>query len=284
MARHQNQLAPVVGERVVQREAGPLHARQPIESTLELAIQRGQLRLRVTRGRTVQRHDDAALHLVPELLMFELVQTPREHRRAGHEHDRQRRLHDQQRLPRERRVIAGAAARSAQRVHRIGPCGEPRRRRTEGDAGQQRQPERKRENNQRRRGADREEVCVRECQREEQSGGAHRDEQSGDAARDREQHALDERLRHDLPPRRADGETHRGLRAARHRAREQEVRDIRARDEQDEPAHSEQDLQAASVLFFHHADGPPSTQQSSPSPMRYKRDGSATGSDRSITA
>ena len=30
--------------------------------------------------------------------------------------------------------------------------------------------------------------------------------------------------------------------------------------------------------------GPPSTQQSSPSPMRYRRAGSATGSDRSMTA
>ncbi len=30
--------------------------------------------------------------------------------------------------------------------------------------------------------------------------------------------------------------------------------------------------------------GPPSTQQSLPSPIRYNRAGSATGSDRSITA
>ena len=69
-----------------------------------------------------------------------------------------------------------------------------------------------------------------------------------------EQDALDERLRDDLPARCADGEAHGRLRAARDRAGEQQVRDIRTRDEQHDTAHRQEDLQAASVLFFHHAD------------------------------
>ena len=76
----------------------------------------------------------------------------------------------------------------------------------------------------------------------------------GDAAGEREQHALDQRLRDDLPPRRADRQAHRGLAAARDRAREQQVGDVGARDQQHEPAHAEQDLQAAPVLLLHHAD------------------------------
>ena len=40
MARDQDQLAPVVGERVVEREPAPCDAGQPIEPLLELAIQR----------------------------------------------------------------------------------------------------------------------------------------------------------------------------------------------------------------------------------------------------
>ena len=55
-------------------------------------------------------------------------------------------------------------------------------------------------------------------------------------------------------PRGADSQAHRCLRATRDRAREQQVRHVRARDEQHEPADGEQDLQAPPVLFLHHAD------------------------------
>ena len=81
-----------------------------------------------------------------------------------------------------------------------------------------------------------------------------RDDQAGDAAGDGEEHALDERLRDDLPARRADGEPQRGLAAPRDRTREQQVRDVGARDEQHQAAHAEQNLQAAAVLLLHHAD------------------------------
>ena len=73
-------------------------------------------------------------------------------------------------------------------------------------------------------------------------------------AGDREQDALDERLGHDLPSRRAHREPDRRLTAPRHRAREQQVGDVGAGDEQHEPAHAEENLQAAAVLLFHDAD------------------------------
>ena len=178
MPGHQNQLAPVVGERVVQGEARSLHAGQAIQPILELAVQRGQFRLRVARRRSIQRHDDASLHLIAEVLMFELVQASRQHRRAGDEHDGQRRLHDEQRRPRERRMIAGAAARPAQRLDRIGARRKPRGRRTEDDARHQRQPEREREDKERWPRADGQELCIREGQREEEPRGAHGDQQA----------------------------------------------------------------------------------------------------------
>ena len=65
--------------------------------------------------------------------------------------DRQRRLDHEKRLPREGRVIAGAATGAAQRVDRIGARGEPRWRRAEHDPGNQRDAERKGEHH--RRGA-----------------------------------------------------------------------------------------------------------------------------------
>ena len=58
----------------------------------------------------------------------------------------------------------------------------------------------------------------------------------------------------DLPPRGADGETHGDLPAPRHGAREQQVRDVRAGNQQHEPADDEQDLQALAVLLFHLTD------------------------------
>ena len=57
MAGDEDQLAPVVGERVVEREPRALHAGQPIEPLLELAIERRELSARVGRRRPVQRHE-----------------------------------------------------------------------------------------------------------------------------------------------------------------------------------------------------------------------------------
>ena len=90
-----------------------------------------------------------------------------------------------------------------------------------------------------------------EGQRQQQACGRHGHQQSGDAAADRQQYAFGERLRDDLPPRRADRQAHRGLPAARHCARQQQVRDIGARNQQHQPANRKQDLQAAPVFFLH---------------------------------
>ena len=84
-----------------------------------------------------------------------------------------------------------------------------------------------------------------ERERQQQARRADRDDEAGDAAGDREEDALDQRLRHDLPARRADREPDRRLRPPRHGAREQQVGDVGARDEQHQPAHAEKNLQAA---------------------------------------
>ena len=95
---------------------------------------------------------------------------------------------------------------------------------------------------------------LRKCQRQQQPRGGACHDEPGDAARHREQDAFRQRLHHDLTPGGAERQAHGGLATPRYRAGEQQVRDVRARDQQHEPAHCEQNLQAASVLFFHHAD------------------------------
>jgi hypothetical protein len=200
MARDENQFAPVVRQRVVEREARTLHARQAVEPLLDLPVERRQFARRVRRGRAVQRHQDPSRHLVAKVLVLELVEAARQHRRAGDEHYRQRGLDDEQRLARERRVVAGAAARAAERIDGIRPRCEPGRRHAEEDACDEREEERKAEHRQRRARADRQEVGVRERQIEQQLRRAHGDDETGDTAGHRKQHALDERLGDDLAP------------------------------------------------------------------------------------
>ncbi len=151
-------------------------------------------------------------------------------------------------------MIAGRATRTAQRIDRVGAGGEPRRRRAEDDAGDEGEAEGKGQHYRRRIRVDRQERRPGEREREQQPRGPDRDREPGNPAADREHHALDQRLRHQLPARRAHREPHGGLPAPRHRAGEQQVGDVGAGDEQHEAADAEQNLQAPAVLLFHHAD------------------------------
>ena len=186
--------------------------------------------------------------------MLDVVQAAAEHRRAGDEDDGQRGLEDEQRGARERRMIARRSTRSAQRIDRISPRRQPGGYGAEEHAGDHRDAERERQHQRRRACADGKKCRDGEREREQQPRGAHRDDEARDAAADGEQDAFDERLRDDLRSRRADGHPYCRLRPSRDRAREQQVRDVRAGDQQHESAHGHQQLQAAGVLLFHHAD------------------------------
>ena len=82
--------------------------------------------------------------------------------------------------------------------------------------------------------------------------------ESGDAAGHRQQHAFDRAPASTICRRVAPtARRTRRLRAPRDGAREQQVGDVGAGDEQHEPADGKQDLQAAPVLFLHHGDAGP---------------------------
>ena len=186
--------------------------------------------------------------------MLDVVEAAAEHRRAGDEDDGQRRLEDQERGARERRVIARRSTRSAQRIDRVGPRRQPGGDGAEEHAGDQRDAERERQHQRRRAGADGKKCRDGEGEREQEPRGAHRDDEAHDAAADGQQDAFDERLRDDLRSRRADRHPYCRLRPPRDRSREQQVRDVGAGDQQHEPAHGHQQLQAAGVLLFHDPD------------------------------
>src|SRR5262249_15774934 len=74
MARRKHELAPVGGERVVEREPRTSYAWQPTDSLLHVAIERGELWAGVVRGRSVEIDEDAPANLEPEVLAFEVRQ------------------------------------------------------------------------------------------------------------------------------------------------------------------------------------------------------------------
>ena len=75
-----------------------------------------------------------------------------------------------------------------------------------------------------------------------------RDEQAAGRADDGQQQALRQQLTHDSAPRRADGETHGDFALPRRRPREHQVRQVRARDHEDETGGREQQPQRCFVV------------------------------------
>src|SRR5271170_5795 len=116
MAGDHDKFAPVIGERIVEREPGTLYTRQGIEFFFELPVERGEPRLRVGCRWTIQIYHHAPLYLVTKILMLELIEAAAQHRRPCHEYDGDGGLHHEQRFAREGRTILGAAARTAQGV------------------------------------------------------------------------------------------------------------------------------------------------------------------------
>src|SRR5262249_51338908 len=74
-------------------------------------------------------------------------------------------------------------------------------------------------------------------------------EQEADArARERQQRALREQLPRDAPPRGAERDAHAQLVPPRARAREEQIRDVGARDQQDERDHGHDQVQRIAIL------------------------------------
>src|SRR5438552_12019131 len=122
MAGDHDEFAPVVGERVIERETGALNAGKTTEMIFELAIERSYLRQRVSSGRPVHVDFHAVLHLEAEVLMLELIEAAGEHGGTGNENNRQGGLNNQQGFASKRRTILRAAARAAQGFGGVSTC------------------------------------------------------------------------------------------------------------------------------------------------------------------
>src|SRR5437879_7405999 len=145
------------------------------------------------------------MHLVPEVLMLELVEAAGEHGGTGDQNDRQGGLYDQRSLAGEGGTILGAATRSPQRFGGIGARGQPRGSRAKNDSGYERQGEGKSQDHKRWCRADGKEMGAVEGEGKEQTRRGHSHEKANDTAANGQQDAFYERLHYDLPWCRADG-------------------------------------------------------------------------------
>src|SRR5205814_10674019 len=96
MAGDHDEFAPIVGERVIEGQTSALNARETVELSFELTIERGYLRQRVSSGRPVHVDFHAVLHLEAEVLLLELVESACQHSGPGNASTRQGGVHYEQ--------------------------------------------------------------------------------------------------------------------------------------------------------------------------------------------
>ena len=255
LAGDEDPFAPVVGERVVERQPGALHAGNAGQPALQVAVERGEP-LAGDRGRRPADGDQhAPVAIEAEVLALEVAEAAAEHRRAGHQHHRaaspartssalranEARSPAVRPEPRSASIGSVRVANHAGAAPKSSPVSSARpvaKASTSGDGvvsiGRMVAPEKASDSSSR--------------------AAAIATISPASAPPIDEHHAFDQRLGDDLPPRGAHGQPHRGLAAPRHRPGEQQVGDVGTGDQQHQRAHRQQDAQAAAVLLLHHAD------------------------------
>ena len=96
-----------------------------------------------------------------------------------------------------------------------------------------------------------------ESQRDQQSRGSNCDDEAGNSSTHCEQHAFHQCLHNHLSSGRADGKTNCGLAAPCHRSCQQQIGDIGACNQEHKATNGKENLQTATVLFFHHGNACP---------------------------
>ena len=185
-----------------------------------------------------------------EILVLKIGQRLGHQDCAGEQDQRQRSLKDDQRFLRQRGAITGGAVDAAQRFGRLSMRRHPGGRDAEQDAGHQRNQKCKTEHSERWAGIDGQVARIRECKSENGVRSGIGNGQPGKAADATQQHALCKNLANDAAASRAQRHAHRDIRAARRAARQHQVGNIRAGDEQHDDGQNHQHLQTLAGLLL----------------------------------
>jgi len=198
------------------------------------ALERVRFRRVVARAFQVERRDRDVAVVEAGLDSLRRVKPPQQEARADREHETHRDLQANQHAARALGPLGGRVHLDRaveRRIRRV-----DRRREPEGDARDEREADGEREHGEvrarvelHRRRVGRE---PGQHERDEAAEGPEREQRAERAARERDQHALREQLLNQAAARRSERQAQRDLAAARGRAREQQVRDVRAGDQQ----------------------------------------------------
>ena len=251
MALLDNALAPVVAfQRTIHSHAHAGDAGQRGEAIFDLAIERGQAIDGIARAGRIEMQHVAVGSGDAEVLMLQVGERFGHQNGSGEQDQGERGLKYDQSFLRQRRAVARGAVHAAQRLGRLCVRRQPRRTRAKENAGDQRDQKGKAKDGQRWTGVDGHVVRVGKCERKNgvRAGiGNGQSSQSADAA---QQHALGENLADDAAAPCAQGHAHGDVGAPRGGARQQQVGDVGAGDEQHDGGENHQHLQTLARLLL----------------------------------
>ena len=213
---------------------------QPLE---QLLVEGAGPRLVVAAERRRDLERDQVVHRDAGFGALQVLQAAHEEAGAEQQQEAERDLCGDEPLAEEERA-AGARHRAGgvlQRDPRIGAARAECREQTEDHAGRDRERHRERENPQIRCRIDEQRLTLGRHQREERLGQRNRQPHAERAAGNREHEAFGQELPNQLAAASAERQPHRDLALPHDAARDQQVRDVGAGDQQHEPDHAHQD-------------------------------------------
>ena len=239
---------PVAAERTVGRERRAANVRKRSEPLVHPAVElRDGVGLVAGEPRVVAREQHAIL-IEAVRLALQVHQAAREEARADQEHERDGDLRDNERLGGAEPTAPDLVAADArlQAADEIEPAGVQRRRQPEQQAGDHRDRDGEHEH---RSAHGRLHRRVSRHEGEQRGNDPSRREHARDAAERGQQKAFGQQLSDQACASGAQREPHRNLTLPRGRTRQQQIADVRARDDQHERDDGEQNLERLAVLL-----------------------------------
>ena len=246
--RHQHGRSTTCGQRAV-RQAHAANARQPAQPFPQIAVQALQRLVLVTHRSRPDREQQHVLPVESQFDGVEVRQRAPEQARGHDQHQRESNLRHDEDLAQPHATPA-AAGRSGERTgpnllqrrHQIDAGSLNRRGQPEHQSGEDRKRERHAQHVPVQLRVQRE-VFAAVGEQEREHADAPRGEQQAEHATDRgEHHAFGQKLSNDPHPAGADAEPHSDFAPPRRRARQQQVGDVGARNQQNQARHRHQDV------------------------------------------
>ena len=229
-SRRRHGRSPGQAEGQPHRDGARGDAREPARPRGELVEQASCVRVAQARAVLTDLRHEQMVRVDADIQRTDVAETANEEPRAREQHDRERRLHHEQRRSRSRALHGSFACAGLERSGQLRSARLERRHQRRENAGEQSDDRGEREHA-KIDGTSR----PRPFAEQPAADGARadfRDDERAGRAEHREQQPLGQQLHHEAPTPDAERQAHRNLATPAQRAHEQQVRDVRARDQQ----------------------------------------------------